>query len=115
MANELDVYGLLAMETFVTADELVFNEIAPRPHNSFHWTIEGAETSQFAQLIRAVTGMPFGDTTAKGSWQMENILGEDMERLESAKEESGAFVHDYRKAEARPGRKMAHVTRRTNK
>ena len=61
-----------------------------------------------------MTGMPLSGTAALGSWRMENILGEDMEKLESAKAEPGAFVHDYGKAEARPGRKMAHVTRRAD-
>ena len=112
MAHHLDVVGLLAMETFVTPGGLVFNEIAPRPHNSFHWTIEGAETSQFTQLVRAIAGLPFGSTNALGCWQMENILGEGMAGLEAALAEPGAFVHRYGKAEARPGRKMAHVTRR---
>ena len=112
MARHLEVVGLLAMETFVTGEGLVFNEIAPRPHNSFHWTIEGTETSQFAQLVRAVAGLPLGPTDANGRWRMENILGEDMPKLEEAKGEAGAFVHDYGKAEARKGRKMAHVTRK---
>ena len=112
MANHLGVLGLLAMETFVTPDGLVFNEIAPRPHNSFHWTIEGCETSQFAQLVRAIAGLPFGPTDTPGRWRMDNILGEDMPELEKAKSEPGAFIHEYGKAEARPGRKMAHITRR---
>ena len=112
MAEHLDLVGLLAMETFITAEGLVFNEIAPRPHNSFHWTIEGTYTSQFSQLIRAITGLPLGVTHALGKWQMQNILGEHMTQLDAATSEDGAFIHRYGKAEARPGRKMAHITRR---
>ena len=84
LATELDVTGLLALETFVTDDHrLLFNEIAPRPHNSFHWTIEGCANSQFTQLIRAVAGMPLGSTNCYGQWQMDNLLGEDMTRLDT--------------------------------
>ena len=71
LAEALDLIGLLALETFVTEDSrLLFNEIAPRPHNSFHWSIEGCETSQFTQLIRAVTGLPLGGPVvmAHGKW-----------------------------------------------
>lgn len=111
LANHLDVSGVLAVEMFVTERGLVFNEMAPRPHNSFHWTIEGAETSQFSQLVRAITGLPLGSTKAIGIWQMENILGEHMAKLDAALSEKGAFVHRYGKASPRPGRKMAHITR----
>ena len=111
LARHLELVGVLAMESFITGSGLVFNEIAPRPHNSFHWTIEGAETSQFAQLVRAITGLPLGSTGAMGRWQMDNILGEDMDRLDAAMGEAGAFIHHYGKAAARPGRKMAHITR----
>jgi len=112
LAEALELVGVLAMETFITADGLIFNEIAPRPHNSFHWTIEGTKTSQFAQLVRAVMGLPLGDTAAMGRWQMDNILGEDMAKLDAALGEEGVFVHRYGKAAAKPGRKMAHLTRK---
>lgn len=111
LAEHLDLTGVLAMETFITSKGLVFNEIAPRPHNSFHWTIEGTATSQFHQLVRAITGLPLGATHATGQWQMQNILGEDMAALDAAMDEEGAYIHRYGKAEARPGRKMAHITR----
>jgi len=111
LAHHLDLTGLLAVEMFVTSNGLIFNEMAPRPHNSFHWTIEGAETSQFAQLVRAITGLPLGSTEATGVWQMENILGEHMEKLDAAMRQKGAYIHRYGKAAARPGRKMAHITR----
>ena len=112
MAEHLGLTGLLAMETFVTDAGLVFNEIAPRPHNSFHWTIEGTATSQFSQLVRAISGLPLGSTAANGRWQMQNILGEHMPALDAALAEDGAFIHRYGKAAARPGRKMAHITRK---
>ena len=70
LAEHLGLVGLLAMETFITEGGLVFNEIAPRPHNSFHWTIEGTATSQFSQLVRAITGLPLGATDADGRWQI---------------------------------------------
>ena len=62
------------------AGQIIFNEIAPRPHNSFHWTIEGCVTSQFAQLVRIITGLGPGDTSARGRWRMDNLLGEDLHR-----------------------------------
>ena len=111
IAEAVDLHGILAMEAFVTAeDNLIFNEIAPRPHNSFHWTIEGCVTSQFRQLVRIVTGLGAGDTSAKGEYVMENLLGEDLSRLESLYADGTKSVHLYGKTEARDGRKMGHVT-----
>ena len=112
LAEHLNLTGLLAVEMFITKDDLLLNEMAPRPHNSFHWTIEGAQTSQFAQLVRAITGLPLGSTKEKGRWQMENILGEDMPKLEKALAEEGVFVHRYGKNAIREGRKMGHITKR---
>ena len=112
LAEHLQIIGLLAVEMFIGEKGLLFNEIAPRPHNSFHWTIEGCATSQFAQLVRACMGLPLGDPSPQGRWQMENILGEDMPKLKAAQIEEGAYIHDYGKKEARPGRKMAHITRK---
>ena len=110
LAEALDLVGLLALETFVTEDSrLLFNEIAPRPHNSFHWSIEGCETSQFTQLIRAVAGLPLGTTNCYGTWQMDNLLGEDMDSLEMLANKAGLHVHLYGKAEAKNGRKMGHT------
>ena len=110
LATALDVTGLLALETFVTDDHrLLFNEIAPRPHNSYHWTIEGCANSQFTQLIRAVAGMPLGSTNCYGRWQMDNLLGGDMTRLDALAGTSGLHHHLYGKAEAKPGRKMGHT------
>ncbi|MDC1383208.1 5-(carboxyamino)imidazole ribonucleotide synthase [Candidatus Puniceispirillum sp.] len=112
LANALDVVGLLALETFVTDDnQLLFNEIAPRPHNSFHWTIEGCACSQFTQLIRAVAGMPLGSTHCYGKWQMDNLLGEDMTRLGELSNTPEVHLHLYGKTEIKIGRKMGHTNR----
>lgn len=112
LAEALDLVGLLALETFITADDrLLFNEIAPRPHNSFHWTIEGCASSQFTQLIRAVAGLPFGSTACYGRWQMDNLLGEDMPRLAALSAEPGLHLHLYGKQDAKAGRKMGHTNR----
>jgi len=113
LAGAVDLVGLLAVEFFVDADGgLLFNEMAPRPHNSFHWTIEGCATSQFTQLARVLAGMGFGATTSYGSWQMENLLGQDMARVPSLLASAGAHLHLYGKPEARTDRKMGHVTSR---
>jgi 5-(carboxyamino)imidazole ribonucleotide synthase len=112
LAEALDLVGLLALETFITADDrLLFNEIAPRPHNSFHWTIEGCASSQFTQLIRAVAGLPLGSTACYGRWQMDNLLGEDMPRLAALSDVPGLHLHLYGKQDAKAGRKMGHTNR----
>jgi 5-(carboxyamino)imidazole ribonucleotide synthase len=109
-ATALDLLGVLALEAFVTDDgRLLFNEIAPRPHNSFHWTIEGCATSQFSQLARLLVGMPFGATHSYGQWQMDNLLGEDMPKLPGLVASTGVHVHLYGKAGAKTGRKMGHT------
>ena len=102
------------MEAFIsTTGEIIFNEIAPRPHNSFHWTIEGCVTSQFAQLVRLVLGLGPGETSARGVWQMDNLLGEDLNRLNRLYADADKAVHLYGKSQARSGRKMGHVTWQT--
>ena len=112
LAKALELFGLLALETFITLDgKLLFNEIAPRPHNSFHWTIEGCATSQFTQLARLLTGRPYGATHTYGNWQMDNLLGEDMSNLPKILINSGVHVHLYGKKEAKIGRKMGHTNR----
>jgi 5-(carboxyamino)imidazole ribonucleotide synthase len=101
---------VLACEFFATENGPVFNEMAPRVHNSGHWTIEGAETSQFENHIRAICGLPLGDTSLTGTRvAMENLIGDDA--WEIALNEKGAHLHLYGKGEARPGRKMGHITR----
>lgn len=109
--------GMFCIEMFVTDnDELYINEIAPRPHNSGHYTIEGCVTSQFAQHIRAITGLPQGDTSLLRPSVMRNILGSGKEGkaavhgIESALAVKGVNVHIYNKKISRPGRKMGHIT-----
>ncbi|MXP40119.1 5-(carboxyamino)imidazole ribonucleotide synthase [Altererythrobacter soli] len=112
IAGSLDYVGVMTCEFFATEDGPVFNEMAPRVHNSGHWTIEGAETSQFENHIRAICGLPLGDTaTIAPRIEMENLIGSDVERAEEILAEPGAHLHLYGKAEARDGRKMGHVTR----
>jgi len=109
--------GIFCVEMFVTeADELLVNEIAPRPHNSGHYTIEGCVTSQFEQHIRAITALPLGDTTLVRPTVMRNILGSGKEGkaevvgLDPALAVEGVKVHIYQKTISRPGRKMGHLT-----
>jgi len=110
IAEALDYVGVLAVELFVGKDgALIVNEIAPRVHNSGHWTIEACQCSQFEQHIRAVAGWPLGDPTRHADAAMENVIGAEADAWESLAR-SGA-VHLYGKREARPGRKMGHVTR----
>jgi 5-(carboxyamino)imidazole ribonucleotide synthase len=112
IAEALDHVGVLTVEFFSSADGPLVNEIAPRVHNSGHWTIEGAVTSQFEQHIRAICGLPPGSTELTGSEAiMENLIGDDVERWPQLVADPGAHVHIYGKGEARPGRKMGHVTR----
>jgi 5-(carboxyamino)imidazole ribonucleotide synthase len=112
IAAALDYVGVLAIEFFASANGPIFNEMAPRVHNSGHWTIEGAVTSQFENHIRAICGLPLGSTAlvANGA-VMENLIGDDIERWPALLAERAAHVHLYGKYEARPGRKMGHVTR----
>lgn len=107
----LDHVGVLCVELFVArGGRLLVNEIAPRVHNSGHWTIEGCETSQFAQHVRAVCGLPLGSAARRGGAVMKNLIGRDVERWPALAADPSAHLHLYGKAEARPGRKMGHVT-----
>ncbi|HJP97635.1 MAG TPA: 5-(carboxyamino)imidazole ribonucleotide synthase [Rhodanobacteraceae bacterium] len=108
IAEELDYVGVFALELFVRGERLLGNEMAPRVHNSGHWTIEGAVTSQFENHVRAVLGMPLGDTSARGLSCMLNWIGElpDRDALIAI---PGAHWHDYGKS-PRPGRKVGHAT-----
>jgi 5-(carboxyamino)imidazole ribonucleotide synthase len=109
----LDYVGVLAVELFSSDEDsnLLVNEIAPRVHNSGHWTIEAAATSQFEQHIRAVCGLPLGLTTPYGDAVMTNLIGDDIHRWLDYLAEPGTHFHHYGKAEAKPGRKMGHITR----
>jgi 5-(carboxyamino)imidazole ribonucleotide synthase len=105
---ELGYVGVLAIELFQTVDSLLGNELAPRVHNSAHWTIEGAETSQFENHLRAICGLPLGATEAIGTSAMVNLIGEMPDR-DAVLAVPGAHLHDYGK-DPRPGRKLGHVT-----
>jgi len=112
IAEALGHVGVLTVEFFASRDGPLVNEIAPRVHNSGHWTIEGAVTSQFEQHIRAICGLPPGITgLTRGGAVMDNLIGEDVQRWPELVAERGAHLHIYGKGEPRPGRKMGHVTR----
>jgi len=112
LAEALDYVGVFALELFCRDGELLANEMAPRVHNSGHWTIEGSETSQFQNHLRAVLGMPLGDTRMVGYACMLNWLGE-MPDPEPVLREAGGHWHDYGKA-SREGRKVGHATLRAD-
>lgn len=112
VAEALDYVGVLTLEFFATEDGPVFNEMAPRVHNSGHWTIEGAITSQFENHIRAICGLPLGDCGLRVPGAvMDNIIGKTAEDCLPILEDPAAHLHLYGKREARDGRKMGHVTR----
>jgi 5-(carboxyamino)imidazole ribonucleotide synthase len=106
--EHFDYVGVLAIEFFVQRGRLLANEMAPRVHNSGHWTIEGAHTSQFENHLRAICGLPLGDTGARGHSAMLNLIGEMPDRKLLLRE-PGLHVHDYGKS-PRPGRKLGHLT-----
>ena len=114
IANALDYVGVLAVEMFVVAGNggphVLVNEIAPRVHNSGHWTLDGASISQFEQHIRAIAGWPLGKPVRHGEVTMTNLIGDDILSYEQWLTAPGATVHLYGKGPPRPGRKMGHVT-----
>ncbi|MEM7597061.1 MAG: 5-(carboxyamino)imidazole ribonucleotide synthase [Pseudomonadota bacterium] len=109
--NALDYVGVLGVELFVTPGGMIVNEIAPRVHNSGHWTQQGCGVDQFEQHIRAVAGWPLGDGSRHTDVVMENLIGDDMDRLPEIAQEPGTSLHLYGKAEVKAGRKMGHVNR----
>ncbi|MGH6952905.1 MAG: 5-(carboxyamino)imidazole ribonucleotide synthase [Alphaproteobacteria bacterium] len=112
IAEGLEIVGLLAVEMFVARDgTILVNELAPRPHNSGHWTLDACTTSQFEQLVRAVCGLPLGSPERHSDAVMRNLIGAEAERWQDIVAEPGACLHLYGKTDARPGRKMGHVTR----
>ncbi|MGH7002561.1 MAG: 5-(carboxyamino)imidazole ribonucleotide synthase [Alphaproteobacteria bacterium] len=112
IAHALELIGLLAVEMFVTDDgRILVNELAPRPHNSGHWTIDACQVSQFEQLVRAVCGLPLGSPERHADATMINLLGADADRWADYLKEPGTRLHLYGKSEVRAGRKMGHVTR----
>lgn len=113
IAEALGYVGVLAVEMFHVPgakEPLVVNEIAPRVHNSGHWTIDACAVSQFENHIRAIAGLPLGDAARHSDAVMDNLIGADIEQDQQLMREGGACLHLYGKNEARPGRKMGHVT-----
>ena len=116
--DALDYVGTIAVEMFVVEDgdsaarteRVIVNEIAPRVHNSGHWTIDGAVTSQFEQHIRAIAGWPLGVTRRHGRIAMDNLIGDAASDVTGLLARPGAALHLYGKKEARAGRKMGHIT-----
>ena len=111
IVTALDYVGVMGVELFSTPAGLIVNEIAPRVHNSGHWTQGGCAVDQFEQHIRAIAGLPLGDGSRHADVVMENLIGDDLSRVPALLAESGVQVHLYGKGEARPGRKMGHVNR----
>ena len=113
IAEALSYVGVLCVEMFARGErpELLVNEFAPRVHNSGHWTIDACITSQFENHIRAIAGWPLGETSRHSDAVMTNLIGTDVEKWRELAAEPDTAVHLYGKAEARPGRKMGHVTR----
>ena len=109
--NALDYVGVMGVELFVTPDGLVVNEIAPRVHNSGHWTQNGCAVDQFEQHIRAIAGWPLAEASRHSDVVMENLIGEDIARISEIAADPTAAIHLYGKTEMRPGRKMGHVNR----
>lgn len=111
--NALDYVGVLGVELFVTPRGLVVNEIAPRVHNSGHWTQNGCAVDQFEQHIRAIAGWPLGDGARFADVTMENLIGDDLEKVPGFARSPNTAIHLYGKDAVKPGRKMGHVNRIT--
>ncbi|TDK41281.1 5-(carboxyamino)imidazole ribonucleotide synthase [Antarcticimicrobium luteum] len=109
--NALNYVGVMGVELFVTPAGLVVNEIAPRVHNTGHWTQNGCAIDQFEQHIRAVAGWPLGDGRRHADAVMENLIGDDMDRVPELARQPDTALHLYGKTEVKPGRKMGHVNR----
>ncbi|MEO0379207.1 MAG: 5-(carboxyamino)imidazole ribonucleotide synthase [Pseudomonadota bacterium] len=109
--NALDYVGVMGVELFVTPEGLIVNEIAPRVHNSGHWTQNGCTIDQFEQHIRAIAGWPLGDGKRYADVVMENLIGDDMDRVGELARDPATALHLYGKGQARKGRKMGHINR----
>jgi len=109
--DALDYVGVLGVEFFVAPQGLLVNEIAPRVHNSGHWTQAGCAVDQFEQHIRAIAGWPLGSGARHADVEMINLIGDDLADLPRHAADPAAAIHLYGKAEVRPGRKMGHVNR----
>ena len=108
--NQLNYIGVLAIEMFIYEDSILINELAPRVHNSGHWTLDACETSQFEQHIRAITGMELGNTKRYCNATMKNLIGNQVKKIDKSYNKKNTKVHIYGKKEVRPGRKMGHIT-----
>ena len=114
-AKIINLTGLLAIEMFQLDDgTILFNEIAPRPHNSFHWTIEGCKNSQFDILLKCICGHQIKDQTSSGLWEMVNILGNEENSFKELNFDENIHYHIYGKKEIKEGRKMGHYTKKIN-
>ncbi len=113
IVDALKYVGVLGVELFVTADDLLVNEFAPRVHNSGHWTQNGCAIDQFEQHVRAISGWTLGDGTRHNNVVMDNLIGSDVDRLPDLARSAEASLHMYGKSEVSPGRKMGHVNRVT--
>ncbi|KCV82978.1 phosphoribosylaminoimidazole carboxylase ATPase subunit [Actibacterium atlanticum] len=109
--NALDYVGVMGVELFVTPKGLIVNEIAPRVHNSGHWTQDGCVVDQFEQHIRAVAGWPLGDGSRHSNVEMLNLIGDDMDQVPELAKDPAVALHLYGKAEVKAGRKMGHANR----
>ncbi|HEY8963368.1 MAG TPA: ATP-grasp domain-containing protein, partial [Alphaproteobacteria bacterium] len=111
LAEKIDLVGVLGVEMFVTrSGQILMNEIAPRPHNSGHWTMDACAVSQFEQQMRAAAGLPLGSFERHHDAVMTNLLGNDINAIQDLIKNEKAHVHDYGKREPKEGRKMGHVT-----
>ena len=111
LAQNLNLYGVLAIELFELLDgSIVFNEIAPRPHNSFHWTLNGCNSSQFDILVRTICGLPVKDVECNGKWEMTNLIGEDVNNFNLYNDQD-YILYIYGKNNVKAGRKMGHFNR----
>lgn len=116
LADAVDLVGVLALEMFITKDgKILANEIAPRTHNSGHWTIDACTVSQFEQHVRTVCDLPIGSSERHSDAEMLNLIGDDVKKVKKYWEAKGAYIHLYGKHDVRPGRKMGHITLLKNK
>jgi 5-(carboxyamino)imidazole ribonucleotide synthase len=114
IAEGMGLVGVMGVEMFVAGDtQVLVNELAPRPHNSGHWSIDACVTSQFENFVRAVTGLPLGAPERHSDATMKNLIGDEVNDWREILNDNAARLHIYGKSEARPGRKMGHVTRLT--
>ena len=113
LSQNLNFFGILAVELFELVDgNIVFNEIAPRPHNSFHWTIDGCDNSQFDILVRTICGLTVKDVSSNGKWEMTNIIGDDVNNLINLYNNQNYLLNLYGKKNTKPGRKMGHYNKK---